>query len=146
VITRPTQREVRPRWGSQRARKRAAARRAFQTRDALLDHRRRRVHDARVRVAVLLQIEIGGGGFGVFKDVARRLEDRHRPRARVRLGPLARVNRARVESELVQRLVVERWVAAVALVGDGHRNLIGIGFLIVRINRTRSGGTDLEQY
>ena len=67
--------------------------------DALLERRRRRVHDARVGVAVLLQVEVGRRRLRVLEDVAGRLEDRHGARAGVRVGPLAGVDGARVEAE-----------------------------------------------
>ncbi len=77
---------------------RAAA--ALQARDALLEHRQRRIHDPRVSVAVFLQIEVGGGGGGVLEDVARGLKNRHGPRSGVRIRTLTGVNLAGVKAEL----------------------------------------------
>src|SRR5216683_1416387 len=56
---------------------------AFQTGDPLLEGRHRRVHDARVRVAVFLEVEVRRRGLGVLENVARRLENRHSASARV---------------------------------------------------------------
>ena len=49
---------------------------AFQSRDALFEHRRRRVCDARVDVAESLQAEQRGGMIDVVEDEGRRLVDR----------------------------------------------------------------------
>ena len=58
-----------------------------------------RVHDPRVGVAVLLQVEVGGRRLGVLEDVAGRLEDRHRAGAGVGVRALAGVELARLEPE-----------------------------------------------
>ncbi len=52
------------------------------------------------RGSVLLQIEVRDRARRVREHVARRLEDRHRPRAGVRVRALPRVQRARVEAAL----------------------------------------------
>jgi hypothetical protein len=62
---------------------------AFEIRHALLEDGHRRVHDARVGVAVFLQVEVRRRGFRILEDVARRLIDRHGTRAGVRVGALA---------------------------------------------------------
>ena len=77
---------------------RAAA--AFEVRHALLEHGDRRVHDARVGVAVLLEVEVGGRRFGVLEDVAGRLENRHRAGAGIGIGPLPGVHLPGLEPEL----------------------------------------------
>ena len=94
------QREQRRGLRREAARERDGAAAALEARDALLEHCDRRVHDARVRVAVLLQIEVRGRGFRILEHVARRLVDRHGARARVRVRALSRVHLARVEAEV----------------------------------------------
>ena len=83
---------------------------ALQRRDALLQHRHRRVGDARIDVPGALQVEQGGGVLGVVEHVGRGLVDRHRPRARGRVGPLAGVQGERVEA----------WSLAVWSWGSSH--------------------------
>ena len=72
---------------------------ALEVRDPLLERGDGRIHDPRVGVAVLLQVEVRRGRFGVLEDVARRLEDRHRARARVGVRSLPGVELARLEPE-----------------------------------------------
>src|SRR5687768_5404945 len=72
----------------------------FEAGDALLEHRDGRVHDARVGIAELLQIEVRRRRFRIFEHVARRLIDRHRPRAGIRVGALPGMYLTGVESEL----------------------------------------------
>ena len=61
---------------------------ALERRDALLQHRHGRVGDARVDVPGALQVEQRGRVLGVVEHVGRGLVDRHRARARRRVGPL----------------------------------------------------------
>ena len=103
VIAGLEQREEDRRLRREAAREGDRAGAALEARDALLEHRDRRVHDPRVGVAVLLQVEVRGRALDVLEDVARGLEDRHRARTGVRVGPLAGVDRARVEPELAIR-------------------------------------------
>ena len=70
-----------------RQRKRGDA--AFERGDALFQHRLRRVHDAGVDVAELLQREQVAGMFGRIELVGRRLIDRHRHRFGRRVGAIA---------------------------------------------------------
>ncbi len=72
---------------------------AFQSRHALFEHRRGRIHDARINVAEALQVEQIGGVLGIFEDVGSGLVNRHRARARFGIRPLARVQRAGAEAE-----------------------------------------------
>ena len=100
VIARREQREQRRGLRREPARERDGAAAALEARDALLEHRDRRIHDPRVRVAVLLQVEIRGRGFRILEHVARRLVDRHGACARIRVRALPRVHLARVEAEV----------------------------------------------
>ena len=74
--------------------RRHAARRAhradavFERRQPLFQHCRRRIGDARVDVAGAFQIEQSGGVIGIVEHVRRGLIDRHRARARDRIGVL----------------------------------------------------------
>ena len=88
---------------------------ALEVRNPLLEDRDGRVHDPRVGVAVLLQVEVRPCRLGILEDVARRLEDRHRPRARVRVWPLSGVELARLEPELAGLLGEPRSSAMEAL-------------------------------
>ena len=99
-----------------RERDRAAA--ALEARHALLEHGDRRVHDPRVGVAVLLQVEVRRRRFRVFEHVARRLEDRHGARAGVRVGALACVHLTGVESE-VARFFHVQWQRPFFLAAPG---------------------------
>ena len=65
----------------------SAADAAFERGDALLEDVVRRVHDAGVDVAELLQPEEIGGVVGVLEDVGRGLVDRHGARACRGIGP-----------------------------------------------------------
>ena len=65
------------------------ARAAFERGHPLLEDVRRRVHQPRVDVAEFLQREEIRRVLAVAEDVRRRLVDRHRPRARRRVGLLA---------------------------------------------------------
>ena len=78
-------------------RDRAAA--AFEVGHALLEDGDRRVHDPRVGVAVLLEVEVRRRRFRILEHVARRLIDRHRARAGVRIRTLARVHLTGFEAE-----------------------------------------------
>src|SRR5689334_4989364 len=77
---------------------------AFETRQSFLEHGDGRVHDARVGVAVLLQVEVRSRGLRVLEHVTRGLEDRHRAGAGVRVGPLAGVELSRLEAEVARLL------------------------------------------
>ena len=104
MIARLQQREQRRRLRRDAAGERDAAAAAFEARHALLEHRGGRVHDPRVGVPVFLQVEVGGGRLRILEHVAGGLEDRHRARAGVRVGPLPGVHLARVEAEGARRL------------------------------------------
>ncbi len=123
VVARLQQREEGRRLRRQPARERDGAGTPLEARDALLEHRDRRVHDPRVGVPILLQIEVRGRARDVLEDVARGLEDRHGARAGVRIGPLARVQRTRVEPELPVGHRVSVWLprASAATPGSGTR-------------------------
>ena len=82
------------------ARHRHRAGGVLQRRDALLEHRGRRVADAGVDVAVLLELEELRGGVGVVEHVGGGLVDRHRARARQRVGHVPGVEHAGLEAEL----------------------------------------------
>ena len=99
MVARLEQREQRGRLRGDPAGERHRAGAALEVRHPLLEHGDRRVHDARVRVAVLLQVEVRGRRLRVLEHVAGRLEDRHRARARVRVGPLPGVQLPGLESE-----------------------------------------------
>src|SRR5581483_229536 len=103
VFGRSEHREEARRLRREAARERDAARGALEARDALLEDRRGRIHDPRVGVPVLLQVEVRRGGIRILEHVARGLEDRDGARPRVRLGPLPRVDRARVEAVVLGR-------------------------------------------
>jgi len=103
VIARHEHREQRGSLRREATREGDAARGALEVGDALLEDRDGRVHDPRVRVPVLLQVEVRSRGVGILEHIARRLEDRNGTRAGVRLGSLSRVDRARVEAELLRR-------------------------------------------
>jgi len=69
--------------------------------DTLLEHRRRRVRDARVDVADALEVEEACGVVHVLEDIRGRLVDRHGARARGRIGTLAGMKRQGVELEVL---------------------------------------------
>ena len=77
---------------------------ALEVRHPLLEDGDGRVHDAGVRVPVLLQVEVRPSRLGIFEHVARRLEDRHGASSGVRVGPLTGVKLPRLESERPVRL------------------------------------------
>ena len=124
VVARLEQREQRGRLRGDPAGERHRAGPALEVRHPLLEDGDRRVHDARVGVPVLLQVEVGRGRFGVLEHVAGRLEDRHRASSGVRVGPLPGVELARLESERAGLL------GSVALVGHRaprrKRRMIGV--------------------
>ena len=80
--------------GRDRKRRRAA----FQRRDALFQHRLRRVHDARIDVAERLQVEQRGGMIGIVEDKGGGLVDRRGARAGGRIGLGAGMDGERVET------------------------------------------------
>src|SRR5262249_27619335 len=94
------------------ARKRDRANAALERRDPLFERSGRRVHDPRVRVAVLLQVEVGGRRLGVLEDVAGGLEDRLRAGAGVRIRALPGVHLPRVEAPLALAHRKERMCGA----------------------------------
>src|SRR5690242_9386836 len=96
------QREQRRRLGRQAAGERYPAAAALEARDALFEGRERRVHDARVGVAVLLKVEVRRGCGWVLEDVARGLKNRHRARAGIRIRPLTGVHLTGLEAELAR--------------------------------------------
>ena len=74
---------------------------AFQSRDTPLKSVLRRVHDARVNIAELLEREEIGGMFGAIEDERGRLIDRHRARVGGAIGVLlSRVERERLKTIL----------------------------------------------
>ena len=93
---------------------------AFERRDALFEHRLRRVHDARVDVAEGLQPEQRGGVVGVVEDVGGRLVDRRGARAGRRIGLGAGVDGERIEprSVLGHFSSPMRFVKSVAIFGQ----------------------------
>ena len=70
---------------------------ALQRRQALLEHRRRRIRDPAVDVARPLQVEQRRGLIGIVEDVGRRLIDRHGARAVHRIRMLAGMQAQGVE-------------------------------------------------
>ena len=99
VVAGRQQREERAGLRGDAAGERDRAAPALEARHPLLEHGHRRVHDARVGVAVLLQVEVRRGRFGVLEHVAGGLVDRHRPGAGVRIGTLPCVHLTRLEPE-----------------------------------------------
>src|SRR5262249_53491373 len=85
-----------------------------------------RVHDPRVRVPVLLQVEVRRRRFRVFEHVAGRLEDRHRACARVRVGPLPGVQLPCLESEGAGFLGTGGVVGHEGLFLDVTRRFLGV--------------------
>ena len=79
------------------------ARRALQRREPFLQHRRGRVADARVDVAVLLELEKLRRLVGAVEDVGGRLVNRHGARAGRGIGNVARMHHARVEAKGARR-------------------------------------------
>jgi hypothetical protein len=72
---------------------------AFEARDALFEGGDRRVREAGVDVAVLLQGEASRGIGGVIEDERTRLVDRQRAGARHLVGDVARMDGAGLEAE-----------------------------------------------
>ena len=101
VVTGLQQREQRGGLRSEPARERHGTGAALEVRHPLLEDRDGRVHDPRVGVAVLLQVEVRRRRLGVLEHIAGRLEDRHRPGARVRVRSLPGVQLAGLEPEVV---------------------------------------------
>ena len=73
---------------------------AFQAGDAFLQHRNRRVGQARIDVAEGLQVEQRGGMIHIVEHIGRGLVDRRGARARCRVGSGAGMHRERVETGL----------------------------------------------
>src|SRR5207248_660787 len=99
MVSRLQQREQGGVLRGEPAGERHRARAALEVRHALLEHRGGRVHDAGVRVPVLLQVEVGRGRLRVLEHVAGSGEDGHRACARVRVGPLPGVQLPGFEAE-----------------------------------------------
>ena len=72
---------------------------AIEVGDTFLECCNRGIHDPRIGIAVLLEVEIGGSRLRVFENVARRLVDRKRARPSRRIRATARVHGAGRESE-----------------------------------------------
>src|SRR5688500_1627359 len=72
--------------------KRDGAAASFEVRHALFESGHSRIHDARVRVAIFLQIEIRRRRLRILEHIARRLVNRHSARAGIRIGTLSRVH------------------------------------------------------
>ena len=98
MAARPHQRHHRERERRLARRRADRADAALERREPLFEHRRRRVRDARIDVARARQVEQRGRLVGVAEDVGRGLVDRHGARAGRRVGPVAGVDRARVET------------------------------------------------
>ena len=99
VIAGRQQREQGRRLRRDPAGERDGAASALEVGHALLEHRHRRVHDARVGVPVLLEVEVRGRRFRILEHVTRRLIDRHRARAGIRIRTLPGVNLTGFKSE-----------------------------------------------
>ena len=69
---------------------------------ALLEPRDRRIHDARVGIAIFLEVEIRRRRRRILEHIARGLEDRHRARAGIRVRTLAGVNLTSLEAEMTR--------------------------------------------
>ena len=121
VIAGRQQREQRRRLRRDPAGERDGAASAFEVGHALLEHGHRRVHDARVGVPVLLEVEVRRRRFRILEHVARRLVDRHRARAGIRVRALAGVHLTGFESEMRATLP---WLtpAACSAEADATRN------------------------
>ena len=102
MVARLEQREQRRRLRRDPAREGDRAAAALEARHALLEHRHRRVHDARVGVPVLLQVEVRGSRLRILEHVARGLVDRDGARAGVRVGALPGVHLTRLEPEVAR--------------------------------------------
>ena len=89
----------RRRLGGEATRERHPATATLEARDAFLEHRQRRVHDPRVGIAVLLQVEIRRGRGRVLEDVAGGLKNRHRTRTGIGVRTLTGVNLTGIEAE-----------------------------------------------
>src|SRR5215469_16652997 len=72
---------------------------ALQVGYPLFEHRHRRIHNARVDVAVFLQIEVGRGRLSIFKDKCRGLVDGWSAGAGVVVGMVPGMDSASLESE-----------------------------------------------
>ena len=90
------------------------ARAVFERGDALLENRRRGVVEARVDVAVLLELEQLRGVVGVLENVRRGLINGHRAGARLAVGDVAGVQHPRLEAE------IGAGAAGIAGGGGGH--------------------------
>ena len=117
MVARLEQREQRRGLRGDAARESDRAAAAFEVRHALLEHGHRRVHDPRVGVPVLLQVEVRGGRLRILEHVARGLVDRDGARAGVRVGALAGVHLTRLESEVAGFLRALRLVRQAVILG-----------------------------
>jgi len=93
-------REERRRLRGDAARKRDGAASPFEVGDALFEDRHRRVHDARIGVAVFLQIEVRRRRLGILEHVTGGLKNRYGARTGVRIRTLSGVHLSRLKSEL----------------------------------------------
>ena len=102
---------------------------AFQRRDALLQHRIGRVHDARIDVAEDLEVEQRRGMIGVLEHEGRRLVDRRGARAGRGIGLRAGMHAQRVEAIFAHRSVLlsERSIRAAISSSNGHHDMFPIG-------------------
>ncbi len=82
---------------------------ALQIGDALLEGRDRRVHDATIDVAVLLEVEVRRRALGILKGEGRALIQRRHARPRVGVRAMPGVNGSRLEAKLPQRVVATLW-------------------------------------
>ncbi len=105
------------------------ARATLQVGDALLEDGDRRVHDSRVDIAVLLQVEVGRRALGILEDESRALVNRNGPRASIGIGALPGVHSARLEAKIV-------WLV--------HRASLGIGGRIRHAGAPVRGGSALS--
>ena len=99
VVARGEQREQRRGLRGQAAGEGDRAAAALEARDALLEHGHRRVHDPRVGIAVLLEVEVCGRRRRILEHVARGLKNRHRTRAGIGVRTLTGVDLAGLEAE-----------------------------------------------
>ncbi len=99
VVARLEHREQCRGLGGQAAGKGHPSGAAFQIADTFLKGGDGGVHDAGIRVAVFLKVEVGRGGLGIFEHEAGGLENGYRTGAGVRVGTLPGVHGARIEAK-----------------------------------------------
>ena len=86
----------------------------LEVREALLEGGNGGIHDAGVRVAVLLEVEVCGCRFGILEDVARRLVDRDGAGSGGRFRARPRVDGPGVKAELPVGQVIVGHVCSVS--------------------------------